>query len=542
MQADKWLDNETAYDDLIVAVEASQGIMSILLAVCDDMQFREEIIQRYEAELQPKIRSYRITLLRENPSLRHALAQQIEQNPYLQEGGQAVFTVTGAEQLSFLKLGQVTSEQDIFFGYLQWTREGLREFKFPIILWVTNQLLAKLSRKAPDFWSWRKDVFRFVCKKIQTVHQEDVVELLPVLEQLDLSKITDDDEIPIQDLEKLIATIEVRQPDDPLLATLYSSLGRIYAQRIQRGEAQNYSLEVNQSIELFRKAATLQEPQKKEVELAVSLAWLGYLHKIQGRYAEAEPLYVQSLSIREQQLGVVDLDVATSLNVLATLYKDQGRYAEAEPLYVRSLSIREQQLGADHPDVASSLNNLALLYKAQGRYAEAEPLYVRSLSIREQQLGADHPDVASSLSNLGVLYYHQGRYAEAEPLYVRSLSIRDKQLGADHPDVASSLSNLGVLYYHQGRYAEAEPLYVRSLKIREEQLGTEHPDVAVSLYNLAELHETQRNYTEVEPLYIRSLAIFEKTLGADHPKTTTVREDLARLHQSKSSSSTSEFK
>ena len=38
----------------------------------------------------------------------------------------------------------------------------------------------------------------------------------------------------------------------------------------------------------------------------------------------------------------------------------QGKYAEAGPLYERSLAIREKVLGPDHPDVATSLNNLAI--------------------------------------------------------------------------------------------------------------------------------------------------------------------------------------
>ncbi|MBW4580255.1 MAG: tetratricopeptide repeat protein [Tildeniella nuda ZEHNDER 1965/U140] len=49
------------------------------------------------------------------------------------------------------------------------------------------------------------------------------------------------------------------------------------------------------------------------------------------------------------------LNIATCLHWKAFLYKEQGRYKEAEPLYVRSLAIREQQLGDDHLDVASSL-------------------------------------------------------------------------------------------------------------------------------------------------------------------------------------------
>ena len=37
----------------------------------------------------------------------------------------------------------------------------------------------------------------------------------------------------------------------------------------------------------------------------------------------------------------------------------QGKFAEAEPLYERSQVIREKVLGPEHPDVAQSLNNRA---------------------------------------------------------------------------------------------------------------------------------------------------------------------------------------
>ena len=105
-----------------------------------------------------------------------------------------------------------------------------------------------------------------------------------------------------------------------------------------------------------------------------------------------------------------------ALNNLAGLYDMQGRYAEAEPLFKRALAIYEKALGPDHPDVARALNNLALLYDSQDHYAEAEPLYKRSLSIRQKALGPDHPDVALAQNNLAALYSHQGRYADALPL------------------------------------------------------------------------------------------------------------------------------
>jgi tetratricopeptide (TPR) repeat protein len=300
----------------------------------------------------------------------------------------------------------------------------------------------------------------------------------------------------------------------------------------QSSESPKKSLieETTQVIPHLQMAIAYSEAADGALETASGLAWLAELYRFQGRYSEAEPLLVRSLSIREQRLGADHPDVAQSFNNLAALYESQGRYTKAEPLLVRSLSIVEQQLGANHPDVATSLNNLALLYRSQGRYSEAEPLFVRSLSIYEQQLGADHSDVATSLNNLALLYKSQGRYSEAEPLFVRSFSIREKQLGADHPNVAQSLNNLANLYESQGRNSEAERLYGRSLSIYEEQLGADHPDVATSLNNLAELYRSQGRYSEAEPLRLRCLEIERRTLGEDHPQLAASLNNLAALY------------
>ncbi len=172
-------------------------------------------------------------------------------------------------------------------------------------------------------------------------------------------------------------------------------------------------------------------------------------------------------------------DVAISLGRLARLYYDQGRYSDAEPLFVRALAISEQQLGVNHPSTATSLNNLAELYKSIGRSSDAEPLYVRALAIKEQQLGANHPSTAISINNLASLYYSIGRSSDAEPLYVSALAIREQQLGVNHPSTATSLNNLASLYKSIGRYSDAEPLYIRALAISEQQLGANHPDTAI---------------------------------------------------------------
>jgi tetratricopeptide (TPR) repeat protein len=481
-------ENLEAYEDLLVTIEASQGVFSLLIAVCDNIQFREALIDRFQAELEPNIRCYRLSLIRGEPSLKMTILQKVQTDDYLREGGRSVVIVTGAEQLYFLQLGEEKSEQDAFFGYLQWTREALPEFRFPIVLWVTTQLLTQMERKAPDFWGWRKGVFRFKSRQMAAVKSSEIESFQPILAELGLAN-EDDILLPLADLQALIEQTEKKRPDDPLLATLYNQMGRLYAGRSERGEAIDYQQEQETAIGYFRKAIDLQTAIGQEENLASSLTWLAYLYQSQGRYKEAEPLFIQALELRRSLLGDHHPDVATSFNNLAGLYDSQGRYEDAEPLFIQALELRRSLLGEHHPDVASSLNNLAYLHQSQGRYEDAELLYLQSLELWRSLLGEHHPGVASSLNNLAVLYEAQGRYGNAEPLLIQALELRRSFLGENHPGVASSLNNLAALYEAQGRWEKAEPLYNQALATLEQTLGANHPNTRTVRKNLELLRQ-----------------------------------------------------
>ena len=522
--------NRDSYDGLIVSVEAGQGDLNLLLAVCDDKNYRDRLIEDYEKELKKMgIRPYRLTINPQDPSLYDALSRLYRSEDYLKQKGQTVLTVMGATNLLSLNLGEARSQLEIFTDYLQYTREGLRDFPFPVVLWLTNRIHDYIAEKAMDFYSWRKGVFFFIAESItkedMPIREIAALEMQPQLSFADIEE-SGVGMLKVEDLQNLIAR-KKGKPDESL-ATLYFSLGTAYKQRLDSDQSTNYQEDLQAAIAAYQKAVELEEKLQSDIALATSLNNLAFLHQSQGRYTEAEPFFLRSLSIREKQLGADHPDFAQSLNNLGSLYRKQGRYTEAEPFFLRSLAIWEKQLGENHPAVATSLNNLASLYESQGKYKEAESLYLRSLSIGEKQLRENHPDFASSLNNLASLYESQGKYEEAEPLYLRSLAITEKQLGENHPDVASSLNNLAYLYQSQRKYKDAEPLYKRSLSIMEKQLGTDHPDFAASLNNLAGLYRDQRRYTEAEPLYQRSLQICERSLGIAHPNTMAVRGNYAR--------------
>jgi hypothetical protein len=123
------------FDDLLVSTASKPDKLNLLLAVCDDNVVRDHLIAQYEAEFDREIRCYRVVLPRDEPSMQLAITRLLKQEPYLQQRGKAVVTVTGADELrDHKRFWEIRSEQEVFFGYLQWTWEALQELPFAIVL------------------------------------------------------------------------------------------------------------------------------------------------------------------------------------------------------------------------------------------------------------------------------------------------------------------------------------------------------------------------------------------------------------------------
>ena len=102
----------------------------------------------------------------------------------------------------------------------------------------------------------------------------------------------------------------------------------------------------------------------------------------------------------------------------------QGKYAEAERLAKEALTMAKEKFGEDHPKVATCLDSLAMIYSTQGKYREAEPLYKEILAIREKTLGPNHADVVHVLENMIELYKTMGKDDEVKKLSERIERIR----------------------------------------------------------------------------------------------------------------------
>ena len=164
-------------------------------------------------------------------------------------------------------------------------------------------------------------------------------------------------------------------------------------------------------------------------------------------------------------------DTIASLADAAFLYERQRRYGEAERLYKQVLTMRQQRLGSQQICVAESLSELAALYRFQQRYAEARPLLQQALKIRQQQLTSHHVEIGINLHHLADTYCHLRLYGKAEPFFQQALIILRQQLGSDHPKtqlVYSGLMQMLATAIESGRFDELTtkilPLDLNALK------------------------------------------------------------------------------
>ncbi|KAG2486165.1 hypothetical protein HYH03_015129 [Edaphochlamys debaryana] len=142
-------------------------------------------------------------------------------------------------------------------------------------------------------------------------------------------------------------------------------------------------------------------------------------------HADAEPLYRLLLQL---QGGEEDPRAVEVLGELGACVHAQGRLPEAEPLYRQALTLRQQLLGEEHGDTAQALINLAVCIHAQGRLSEAEPLYRQALELRRRELGEAQEDTATLQMSLAVCIHAQGRRSEANTLAHRAVKLQQAQL------------------------------------------------------------------------------------------------------------------
>ncbi len=475
--------DDREYRKLLLTLTLNSQQLDLLVAITDDRNLQDQLITAYEADLRDQgIAPLRARLDPKRPSLRATLEDLVTHTPALQAREPAVVTVLNAGELLGVRLSDEKSEQEKFFFSLQWTREALRNFAFPIVLWLPDAVATRLAQQAPDFWSWRGGVFEFVAEARGLVREGAVP-----MPTRDTDRESAGNPVATTDLQQQIAQLEQTTPESPLLITLYNNLGEAYAR--------NY--DYKQALEIYDQALALANAKQDPAGQARALRNLGEALRNCGRSFQALDYYQQALG-KYRELG----DLTGELNILNCLgaaYYLLGQYQQAIEYYQQSLAIAREignRLGE-----ANALCNLGSAYSSLGQYRQAIEYQQQSLEI-VREIGARQGE-ATSLGNLGNTYFSLGQYRQSIEYQQQQLEIA-REIG-DRNGEARSLGNLGTAYDALGEYWQAIEYYQQSLGIRRE-IG-DHRGEAASLGGLGNAYFSLGQYRQVIEYYQQSLEI-----------------------------------
>ncbi len=223
---------------------------------------------------------------------------------------------------------------------------------------------------------------------------------------------------------------------------------------------------------------------------------LGVLLYTLGDLPQAREYLNKSLALNNE------LDPDSSTRARANLLNNIGRvlfseenYDEALSHYLESVSIRKQQLGDDHPDVAACFYNIADTYLRKSEISFALDTVDKHLApYAEMDQSVQSHFILSIYINVAKYYHEQNDYETSETYYLKAIDAGVKAHGPKCLEIATVYNKLGNLYYEQRDYDQALKNYSLGLEIEKAKLGPSSPNIQVTLCNIGNAYKAQGQY------------------------------------------------
>lgn len=181
----------------------------------------------------------------------------------------------------------------------------------------------------------------------------------------------------------------------------------------------------------------------------------------------------------QQQLSPA-LQEAARLNGEIVKLFGQKKFAEALPLAIKVITIREFELGKNNLTIAQSYWNLANIQLALNNRKDAEKSFEIAFDVYEKNQPLAVSDERNFVQVLEMTAYSQavkGEFDKAEKRYQRAVESSEKLYGKDALETAKSLSKLADLYQAKSDYEKASPLLLRALEIKNQEKSTGNNEI-----------------------------------------------------------------
>jgi len=214
--------NERSLSTLSRAIVLSKGQFSLILVRCNYEVCKEQMWQRLQQELTG-------THLRE----------LVLEEPIATLFASILATLKGEETSALVVFGleSVTAIDQVLISTNQLRDEFPKSLNFPLVLWITDEVLQKLTRFAPDFKSWAATSIKFevATEQLLALWHQTADELFATILSGDMGEFLPNDALNLapscrrrQELKSVLRDLHARdiRLEPVLVATWQFILGR----------------------------------------------------------------------------------------------------------------------------------------------------------------------------------------------------------------------------------------------------------------------------------------------------------------------------
>jgi tetratricopeptide (TPR) repeat protein len=349
---------------------------------------------------------------------------------------------------------------------LNYAREGIVQLGRPILFWVDEPTLRRISNLATDLFSQRRMVVVYFDETAEIELPDDF------LQSRFQEEYRSQEAYRALELQVELKKRQLREAEEAGLP----------AQRL----AIDFALPLAEAYAEFdgqRKAVELLEqyPPTDEAWPQDKLRAVGNIYWVAGKYEHAIQYLKKALNHAPEGSTLQ----SSLLSDLGDIHRDVGKYAEALQYYELDLSL-SQRLTKQNPqseqlqrDLGVAIEKLADLLMRTGKTNDAAELYhertniARTLAKQNPQSEQLQRDLGVAISKLADLLMRTGKTNDAAELYDENIHIA-RTLAKQNPQSEQLQRDLSVAYYKlgqlktkEGHVEEARQYYLKDLEIAQ---------------------------------------------------------------------------
>ena len=529
--------NQRSFKRLIRSITLSQGQFSLILVFCN-YECLQEIIMRQLRE-SSSVEIQEIVLSKTVNTLYTTIDKQLDESPK-------------SSALMVFDLAKVEAIDELLISTNQVRDEFRKKFNFPLVLWITDELLAKLIKLAPDFKSWAAATIKFelaACDLINLLKSE--------IENYWLNEYTDEKQIIPLSPNNTISTFLLYNCDFQCNCSSFQGLGKNKRQEIELalkdlknrdqylepilkanielilGRDDYYNEKIDPAISHYQESLNLWKNEVKEQcyldeakssDLSIinsrfisekqgiilyNIALCYYVKSTQNSPPNLPELEQAKLRLQQSKQLFEEVNcfslVAQVITTLGQVIEKKKAWKELEAIAIEGLTIH-QEYGNDL-QVAQDYGFLAEIALQKSNWEEALKLSERALNTLFYATDITLPTeknrylclLARSLKKLdrqkeAIEYLEIAEVTEKNAIQnsLKTQKVRDPKIYLE------ILTELQSLYYNQGKYLEA-------FRLKKTQRQIAHQYGLVAFIGASQLQPQKQAYIQESLDYHQNL-------------------------------------